>query len=102
MGMGPMSGRAAGYCSGLPTAGYANPMRAWTWWGRGRCWRQCFYATGLPGWLRFGRRFCGIPTFAPEAEVEKQILGAQADWLQEELEAVKKRLEELEASGAQQ
>ncbi|MBC7186731.1 MAG: DUF5320 domain-containing protein [Calditrichaeota bacterium] len=102
MGMGPMSGRAAGYCAGYPTAGYANPMRAWTWWGGGRGWRHCFYATGLPGWLRFGRRFWGVPAPVPEPEVEKQFLTAQADWLQKELEAIKRRLEELEASGEQQ
>jgi len=38
MGLGPMTGRAAGYCAGYPVPGYANP---WIpgWGGRGRGWR---------------------------------------------------------------
>lgn len=61
-GMGPMTGRAAGYCSGYGLPGYANPIP-----GRGGYWGRCrgyfgrggghrrrnmFYATGLPGWAR--------------------------------------------------
>jgi hypothetical protein len=43
-----------------------------------------------------------MPVSAPEPEVEKQALKAQADWLEKELQAIIKRLEELEASGEQQ
>jgi hypothetical protein len=53
-GLGPMTGRAAGYCAGSPMPGYMNPMAARGWgmgrgWGRGRAWRNMFYATGLTG-----------------------------------------------------
>jgi len=34
MGMGPMTGRAAGYCAGYPTPGVANPIPG-AGWGRG-------------------------------------------------------------------
>jgi prefoldin subunit 5 len=35
---------------------------------------------------------------APAPEVERQALNARAEWLQAELEAIKKRLEELASS----
>jgi len=36
-GMGPMTGRAAGYCAGYPVPGYMNPVggRGYGGWGRG-------------------------------------------------------------------
>ena len=55
-GMGPMTGRAAGYCAGYPVPGYMNPVGGRGYWGRGpgggRGRRNWFYATGLPGWAR--------------------------------------------------
>jgi len=117
MGMGPMTGRAAGYCAGFGVPGYANPIPGRGFgmgfrggraaYGRGfggggRGWRHWFYATGLPGWIRFG---AGIPAFGYASpygnlnpEVEKQALKNQADVLQSELDAIKKRLSELETS----
>jgi hypothetical protein len=66
-GIGPRSGRAAGYCAGFEMPGYANPGfgrgfgvgfgRGPGFGGRGvggRGWRHRSYATGRPGWLRFG------------------------------------------------
>lgn len=61
--MGPMTGRAAGYCAGYPVPGYMNPVGgrggawggggAWGWGGRGgRGRRNWFHATGMPGWQR--------------------------------------------------
>jgi hypothetical protein len=50
-GFGPMTGRAAGYCAGFPTPGYANPYAGFGafGWGRGRGWGR--------GWaFRGGRR----------------------------------------------
>ncbi|HHY47277.1 MAG TPA: DUF5320 domain-containing protein [Firmicutes bacterium] len=60
MGLGPMTGRAAGYCAGYPVPGFMNPIGG-RWFGfgrglglgRGRGWRWMYYATGLPGWARF-------------------------------------------------
>jgi hypothetical protein len=73
MGMGPMTGRGAGYCGGYGAPGWAmpGPGRAYgAGWGRGRAmggrggrrggmgggWRHRnrYYATGLPGWARAG------------------------------------------------
>ncbi|MBN2030229.1 DUF5320 domain-containing protein [bacterium] len=31
-GMGPMTGRAAGYCAGYPMPGYMNPYGGWPYW----------------------------------------------------------------------
>jgi len=49
-GMGPMTGRAAGYCGGSGVPGYANagPRRG-GFWGGGWGWRNWFYATGPAG-----------------------------------------------------
>jgi len=68
MGLGPMTGRAAGYCAGYPVPGYMNPIPGRGFWGfgrgffggRGRGWRRWYYATGLPGWARFGM---GLPAW---------------------------------------
>ncbi|MBN2345257.1 MAG: DUF5320 domain-containing protein [Candidatus Aminicenantes bacterium] len=105
-GMGPMTGRAAGYCAGYGMPGYANPAfgrgfgfgRGRGAWGRGfggggRGWRNMYYATGMPGWARFG---AAAPFTAVDPEAEKQALKNQADAMQSELEAIRKRLEELE------
>ena len=54
-----------------------------------------FFATGLPGWLRFGP--FAAPYQAPDPETEKQMLKNQADALQSELEQIRKRLDDIEA-----
>lgn len=115
MGMGPMTGRAAGFCGGYGMPGYASPAfgrgfgmgygRGRGTWGRGggggRGWRHWFYATGVPGWARFGGY--GVPYGFPaqgssaDAETEKRALSNQAEALQGELDAVKKRLDDLES-----
>ena len=116
MGQGPMTGRAAGYCTGFPAPGYANALpgrgfgrRGGGSWGRGgggrggRGWRNRFYATGLPGWARGGRDFgppvpYGAP-FAPSftREQEMDLLREQAEYFNESLEGINKRIEELSA-----
>ncbi|NQS89899.1 DUF5320 domain-containing protein [Patescibacteria group bacterium] len=55
MGMGPMTGRAAGYCAGFPTAGFMNPMGGRLGLGlgrgRGRGFRPYpYYGAGYPGY----------------------------------------------------
>jgi len=99
MGAGPMTGRAAGYCAGFGMPGYANPIPGRGWgrgfWGRGggRGWRHWYYATGLPGWMRWG----GFPAAtAPAAATEKQWLENLAQNLQARLDEVRQRLSELE------
>ncbi|MFZ1946189.1 MAG: DUF5320 domain-containing protein, partial [bacterium] len=108
MGMGPMSGRGAGYCAGYGVSGYMNPAmgrglgmgRGRGGFGGGRGWRHRYYATGLPGWARFAGGMApyvaphvwGVPYREPDPEVEKQVLRDQAEMLESELAALKKRL----------
>jgi len=116
-GMGPMTGRAAGFCAGYSVPGYANPVggRGYFGWGRGGGWgrRNWYYATGLPGWARAGY---GMPAWggyasgtygypnaypgsfpaAPTAEQERQALKQQSEYLQQSLNDINKRIEELE------
>jgi len=104
LGMGPMTGRGAGYCAGFSTPGYANPVggrgffgfgrgRGFAVRGGGRGWRNQFFATGLPGWAR-----AGYPesVAAPTAEQEKQTLKQEAQYLKDSLDSINKRIEELE------
>lgn len=101
VGMGPMTGRAAGYCAGYPTPGYMSPCGGRGFWGRGRGGgrgrRNWFRATGLP----FGARFGGYatPQQQPNRELEMQTLQSRADTLQSELDSIKKRISEWEQTG---
>lgn len=114
MGAGPKTGRAAGYCAGSGTPGYLDPVpgrgfgtgfaRGRGLWGcvfrgGGRGWRHWFHATGVPGWMRFGGLAPGVPQ--PDPELEKQELRNMAETLASELEAVKKRISELETGSAE-
>ena len=106
-GMGPMTGRAAGYCVDYDVPGYVNPASGrgfgMGWgggWGRGRRWRHQYYATGLPGRARFGG---GAPAwgYGPYAgpltrEQEVESLKTQAGRLKEQLDAINQCLTELE------
>ncbi|MCD6519190.1 MAG: DUF5320 domain-containing protein [Anaerolineae bacterium] len=110
-GLGPMTGRGAGYCAGYPVPGYMNPWprlgMGWGWRGGGHGWRNMYYATGLPGWLRFGYGYTGyaVPLRPPATywgwgaglskEQQAEALKAQAEWLQQQLELINKRLDEL-------
>ncbi len=111
-GMGPRTGHGAGYCAGYDVPGYANviPGRGFAMgWGRGggrgRGWRNRYYATGLPGWARFGYAPAwGQPPTAtygpyavpPNKEHEAEFLKTQAEWLKGQLEAISQRISELE------
>ena len=106
-GLGPMTGRAAGYCAGYNMPGYANPIGGRGFgmgygrgfgFGRGSRgggfgWRHRFFATGIPGWAWFGG--CAAPYIDPETE--KQALKNQADILENELKSIKIRLDEIES-----
>lgn len=95
---GPRSGRGMGYCAGFGVSGSANRTGC-SFRGRGRGWRNWFYATGLTGWQRaaldwpaWARR---PPAVAPEDEMES--LKSQASLLERALETIRKRIEELSA-----
>ena len=117
MGEGPMTGGGFGFCGGHGMPGYAHPFprRGFgRWWGRGRGlgwgpgmgrgfgWRHMANATGMPGWHRFGYGPAWCPPSAcgpyePSAEEELAALKQQAQWLQEELQAIGQRIGDLEA-----
>ena len=103
MGMGPMTGRAAGFCAGFNMPGYMNPipgrgfgMGFGRGFGRrlggGFGWRNRYYATGMTGWQQAADV---MPQMSREQEIV--MLKNQADSLQNTLDAVNKQLRELEA-----
>lgn len=94
-----MTGRGAGWCAGFERPGYANPAPrlgvGLGYRGGGRGWRNIYYATGLPGWARAG----AVPP-GPTTEQELADLKARAARLAEGLEAIQKRIEEIEGRSA--
>lgn len=112
IGLGSRTGRGMGYCAGYGAPGFTT-RRFWRrstaqtpFWrcgrGGGFGWRNMFYATGLPGWLRFGKFFeqegspGGADVESPR-ETELHVLKTQAAFLKSSLENVQKRLAELES-----
>lgn len=104
-GMGPMTGRAAGFCAGHRMPGYTNSMGGcgFAGWGRGRGgrgYRHWFWATGVPGWARPGH---GYPVYAgpaagePAREQELEMLRSQAEHFDGALTDIRQRIEQLEA-----
>lgn len=98
-GEGPRSGRGLGYCSGYDSPGYLRTGRSFLggrcsgFFGRGRGWRNMFYATGLPGWARFNNTsWKGII-----AQNEEDFLRSQVSFLEEQLKSAKMRLDELKS-----
>jgi hypothetical protein len=103
-GMGPMTGRGAGFCAGYAVPGYANPVGGRGYgmgFGRGR---------GMGRGRGFGRGFgragtgYGMPAFggapftptvAPQQELDS--LKGQAEYLEDALDGIKKRIEELDS-----
>ncbi|MBN2209424.1 MAG: DUF5320 domain-containing protein [Candidatus Coatesbacteria bacterium] len=114
MGMGPMTGRAAGYCAGYNVPGFMNPVGGrgagfgGGGFGRGR--RNWYHATGMPGWQRAGMGMpaWGMPGYgyaspagyAPTGEQELGALKTQAEYLEKSLDEIRKRMNELEKSKA--
>ncbi len=105
MGMGPMTGRAAGFCAGFNAPGNANPAsgrgfgmgggRGRGFGGGERGWRHMYFATGQPGWMRFGSY--AAPYQNSDPEMEKQALKNQAEALQAQLNMIKQRLDKSDA-----
>ena len=101
-GMGPMTGRAAGYCAGYGMPGFMNPyggrMGAGFGRGRGRWWGAPYPGAGWGGW---GTSYGPYP-YAPaySAEQEKEALQNQVKFFEDQLAALKERIEELEADSS--
>ena len=104
MGMGPRTGRGAGFCAGLGVPGFMNRWFGGGWFGRGRGggrgWRNMFYATGLTGWQRAAAM---APQDAPVAapppmsrEQEIELLKQQAEAAAATLEEVRRRINDLQ------
>ena len=117
-GMGPMTGRAAGYCAGYSTPGFMNPyggrMGAGFGWGRGRGlgWgrgaRWGAYGSNIPfgapatyGEVPYGTTPYGaVPygqSYAQAQEQELAFLQDQAKALGDQMNEIQKRISELEA-----
>ena len=114
-----MTGRAAGYCAGYAAPGYMNQGGGRGYWGRGRGggWgrRNWFYATGLTGWQRASQ---GLPAFGgrpvyptpyvppvPSPITKTQELDAlrgQAEYLEDALDGIKRRMEELQSEAPEE
>jgi len=119
-GMGPMTGRAAGFCAGYPVPGYMNPVggRGYGGWGRGfrgggfgrgRGFGWAGAGYGMPAWgggvspYAYGGAvnpyaYGGAP-FAPAITPQQELDGlkGQAEYLEDSLDGIKKRIEELES-----
>ncbi|MGD2094331.1 MAG: DUF5320 domain-containing protein [Phycisphaerales bacterium] len=113
-GMGPMTGRAAGYCAGYGMPGFMNPIGGRGFGGRGRGGgrgrRNWYHATGLPGWARAGygypawggfmgpnAPYATPPAVTFTAEQELEGLRQQAEYFQNALEEINKRIDQLAA-----
>ncbi|MBN1694449.1 DUF5320 domain-containing protein [candidate division WOR-3 bacterium] len=103
LGMGPMTGRGAGYCAGYGVPGYMNPIpgrgffdrgRGRGWFGRGmgrgwgRGWGMGYFAGGFPGWGYYGAQ---VNPYAPDLTPEQE-----ATLLKEDAEVLKQQLKELQ------
>ena len=102
-GMGSMTGRAAGYCAGYNMPGYMNPAgeRMGVGFGRGfgrglgrgtgggRGWRFWGHSGNFP----YGTIPYGV-NYPPEQEAK--LLKSQVNFFKGEIEAIQKRLSELE------
>ena len=106
-GMGPMTGRAAGYCAGFSTPGYMNPyggrLGLGFGWGRGRgrgfAWRRQFYASGMYPNMPYSQPLPYAAPYGPDYSEEKEIelLQNQGKFLQDQLNEINNRIKELES-----
>jgi hypothetical protein len=107
MGMGPMTGRAAGYCAGYSFPGYMNPygghLGLGFGWGRGRGRGFGWRAWGFPyGAIPYGPYGSPVPYVVPYGpyyteEKEIELLQNQSKLLQDQLGEINKRISELES-----
>lgn len=108
-GMGPRTGRAAGFCAGYPLPGYANQAGGRGFGGGfgrgggrgGRGFRNQYCATGQTGWQRAAAGYGYGPAvpfhpYTPTEEQETEMLRTQSEYLENELSGIRQRLQILE------
>ncbi|HCK99545.1 MAG TPA: hypothetical protein DHW42_05495 [Candidatus Marinimicrobia bacterium] len=103
-GMGPMTGRAAGYCAGYDRPGFANPLvggRMGFGRGLGRGFRGGFgrgFGRGF-GYYQSAPAYYEAPVnrTAPTREQELEALKSQAANYEQGLQDINRRISELEA-----
>ena len=114
-GLGPMTGRRAGYCAGYSVPGYQNTTvpRAGYWrtgfQGGGRGFRNIYNATGLFGWQR-GSATPQVQTTPPAAttppvftkEQQLEALKKQAEYLKNELEKITRQINAVDSEKGQE
>jgi len=84
MGLGPMTGRGAGFCAGFGRPGFTNPIPG----------RRFGFGRGIPYGYPYAGSY-GYPWGAMPKEEELRILEEQARAMESDLNAIGKRLEEL-------
>ncbi len=103
-GQGAMTGGGRGYCAlnlNSPEI-VKNAGRKFLRRGAGRGNRNCFHATGLPGWMRTQRGMFSDPANDTHEfgglskEDELSALKSKAEYLKTELDAVEKKVRNLE------
>jgi hypothetical protein len=113
-GMGPMTGRSAGYCAGYPEPGYAGfAFKRGFGFGRGRGggrgWRNWFHARGFMGRRQAAYGYpdygadmpYGMPYDFPSAPPMRELdaLKDREEYLGNALADIQKRIAELEKAG---
>jgi hypothetical protein len=98
MGLGPMTGRAAGYCASFNTPGFANFACGYygRGRGRGRGLRRMYPANGIPAW----GDYAGYPVYpgavAPvndDPEVKRLAAQREVGWLTQQIETMENALQ---------
>jgi len=116
MGQGPMTGRGAGFCAGFGVPGFMNVGRGGGFgrgFGRGGGFGRGFgrgmgfgRGGGFGRSMGFGRGYAGWDTMeagagimpgAPTEAQERDILNKQVEYLEENLQEIRKRLAEIDA-----
>jgi len=104
-GMGPMTGRAAGYCAGYPVPGYMNPAPGYGFGrGLGRGFGRGLGFRGSRGWGGYWGAPYGVATYnygAPYQVPPVYYTAPQAEYFEDALEGINKRIQELEAKKEQ-
>ncbi len=112
LGLGAMTGRRAGYCAGYSVPGYANPIggrgRGFGYGrgfgrgrGRGRGFGRGFGFGGAEYPYAYGNPYA-VPSYSAHVppKQEADMLRAEAKAIQEEIDAINRRIKDLESAQA--